>query len=817
MTDLIPDSPAEAVIAVCGEQASGKTVFLTCIFQSIWSACSRDVAIDFDRKKIGNASYFQTVEDTLIATGSIPGTIDRAVYPARIYIRPYEPVPGPSRSSLSVDIVDFAGRYFRSYADARNLLNNSDDDDMKAVREIDAMLERADAFVILLNSREINPLDLVPKRNPFSPSVNHLLSRCRDERKPVALLFSQSDQTPLLTDGVVDSMFRVRRFREDFTEDLREAATQGKRPYGIARRIACYETIAEDFLPKKQDASGNIWRPEPAHIVLDLIRATMPAIQQRLAAADSARLEAEHRQKTDLQRKQRRRWTLVAAALLALLIVAGLAAASLYQQSESRKLGLIEDVAKLVREGNLAAITPATQTSLGQILDGVRTSSENAHPTLRASIRELQSAFDETGEHLAASPLLGPVYDENLAHFEALAPHFDPEALAKWQRTLIPLFAAREEFLSRWSGNEKKTPRERTHLLDEAAKTFPTDPLFAALLSAQSTREKQAEIAGWQKTIDADPDVPTRLATIQMILASVLQESDPEFTRLARQALASQVMTTLLKRAENSRLRDQLLSPLAPDLVKFHDGDVRFDVLARDLLDCTTHDECAHRQEVVQSVIDGEATAVNGSRSAVENTLRTLMLDLKQDDRRQIWRAMTSAMTGSYFFSGRADAWPDGVVPLHATLDAWAAGDSDRTLEAIERVATRPIYAAELEYLHDQLAATEIRRRLLPIYSSLLEALSNQTAVLPSDDLTQINNEVSSATAGHEANSPLIQIAGELDQVLSLVRTVNNSRSRGAGDALTSSRLEHLLRDARRELCGALTSHEAPAECANAA
>jgi hypothetical protein len=191
MTDLVLDAPAEVVVAVCGEQASGKTVFLTCIFQSIWTACPDDVALDFDRTKIGNASYFQGIEDSLITTGSIPGTIDRALYPARIYIRPYDPIPGPPRS-LAVDVVDFAGRHFQSIADLKNLLDESDAEDMKTLREVNETLERADAFVVLLNSQEIDPLNLTPKRNPFRPSVNFILNRCHVEKKPVALLFSHA-------------------------------------------------------------------------------------------------------------------------------------------------------------------------------------------------------------------------------------------------------------------------------------------------------------------------------------------------------------------------------------------------------------------------------------------------------------------------------------------------------------------------------------------------------------------------------------------------------------------------------------------------
>src|SRR5215216_81515 len=242
MSEFVPAEPAKVVIGVCGEQGSGKTVFLTCIFQSIWTAFPDDVIVDFERKEIGNATYFQSIEDSLIAKGPTQGTTDRSLFPARIYVRPYEPLPGTARSMLSVDILDFAGRHFRSMADLKDLAEASDSDpeDIKALREVNETLEKADAFVILINSTEIDPLNETPRRNPFSPSVNFMLSHCRAQRKPVALLFSQIDQTPLLNEELFHTLPRVQAFERQFTED-HEEASQGGRPFGIVRRISCYE------------------------------------------------------------------------------------------------------------------------------------------------------------------------------------------------------------------------------------------------------------------------------------------------------------------------------------------------------------------------------------------------------------------------------------------------------------------------------------------------------------------------------------------------------------------------------------------------
>lgn len=821
MSEFVPSESAEIVIAVCGEQSSGKTVFLTCIFQSVWTAFPNDVVIDFDRKEIGNASYFQAIEDALIARGPAPGTTDRALFPARIFIKPYEPLPGPPRSKLSVDILDFAGRHFRSIADLKHLLDESggDPDETKALREVNDTLERADAFVILINSREIDPINLSPKRNPFGPSVNFILAHCRSERKPLALLFSQIDQTPLLTDEVVQSMPRVQRFKADFTDDLQEASSPNGRPFGIVRRISCYQTVEDELTPKSQDASGNIWRPEPAEIILDLIRAAMPAVKQRLLDAAAAQQKSRDESALAQQRKSRRQWTLAAAALLAVLLLAGFVAIYMYRRGEGQQVSFVKDITARVREGKLASISPAAEAALGEILASLRAGPSDSHGAVRSAVRDLESAFGETGQRFAASPLLDAGYGANIARFEALTPHFDAAVSAGWRQTLLPVFAARNELLAVWFANARQG-HERTRYLDAAAKRFASagDRAFSDLLSTQSTREKESEIAGWQARIDADPDVGSRLATIQNLLASALQDGDPELTRLARNASVGHVMRTLLKRSENGILREQLLTPLVPDLARFGDGDVRFDVLARDLLNCSTKEQCGNRESVVVAVASAATTSTESSRSAVENLLRSLLLDLPREERHEIWNSIAAALAESYFFSGRGDAWPEGVVPLHTSVAVWASADRDWTVEIIERLAQRPIYATELHYLKDRLAATEIRRKVVPIYSTILSALTQHGGMLPSDELVQVGQEVSSSVAGRESDSPLAKIAGEINQVLGLVQSVNNVRARGlSDDPLSSARLQRLLRDFYRGHCAALATHEAPAECANAA
>lgn len=820
MSEYVPRDSTKVVIGVCGEQASGKTVFLTCIFQSIGIAFPDDVIISFDRKEIGNANYFQNIEDSLLAKGPTQGTTDRTLFPARIFVKSYESLPGNDRPMLSVDLLDFAGRHFRSMADLKDLLKEgeADPDEIKALREVNETLEQADAFVILINSTEIDPLNETPKRNPFSPSVNFMLSHCRAERKPVALLFSQIDQTPRLTEELFHTLPRVQAFERQFTQDLQEASQPGGRPFGIVRRISCYETISGDLAPRRQTLDGSIWRREPAEVVLELLRAAMPRINERLAQEEADRLSKKQEEEREEHRLRKRQWSYRIAALLALAVVLGLLAFGWYKRTEIHQVRLLDGIEANLREAKITSISPGSETELGQILAAHRADPNSASSAVQDAISDVESALIEAAQRLAGEPLLEATYGAEVARFQTLVTHFDPAVTESWQEKLLPLLVARSEFLTDWFGTKRDERRARTLFLDESAQRFlgAGDIAFSRLLAAQSTKEKEADVVSWQAQIDADANVASRLATIQRLLASAVAEQDPELSRLARNALAGQLVATILKRQENGLLREKLLTPLTPALAKLGDGEVRFEVLARDLLACATEEECKSRQAVVQSVITDANTAVAGWSSGVDNLLRSLLLDLSLEKRREVWGALADSLASSYLFSTRPDAWPGEVGPLYARVRALANAESDPTLDLIERIAQHPIYEGELHYLGDRLDATEIRRSVVPIYSMILSTLSQRESSLPTGGLALISQQASSdLTDRTDITGPLVEIGREIEQVLELAQSVNDQRARGGfGDPSAAERLDRFLQAAKRRHCAALESHEAPTECA---
>lgn len=821
MSDYIPRKDARVVIGVCGEQGSGKTVFLTCIFQSIWSVVTDDLVLDFDRRDVGNALHFQEIEDLLRRDGPVSGTLPRSLVPARLFIKPYDPLPGDPGGVLSVDLLDFAGRHFRSLADPKRAEADShaDPEDLEALHKVDETLKQADAYVILINSKSVDPESEAPGDTPFTPSVNFMLAHCRNQRKPVALLFTQVDQTPGLTPKVFGEISRVEAFRRQFTESVEDAG-HGIKPFGIARAIFCYQTLPGDVKPRLQGGGGNIWCEEPAEIVLSLLRAAMPAIRKRLEKEaediERDRLAKELSQK----RAQRLRWSLAIAAGVLFLVLTGTLVYSISRRTIARRAAALQSIEHTLHEGNLADIPADAENSLDEIVRLYRSDPGGVDSELVSAMRSLETAFALAGQQLVATPLLEPAYRKKIERYQALARHFDPAVSDLWKKTVLPTLAARNELLADWLDNKRPNPRARTAFLDDAAQRFAAlgDRPFSALLAARSTEEKQAELTSWRTQIDADADIPSRIATIQRLFSTAVARRDPELVHLARIALAGDLAATIVKRQENPLLRENVLAPLTPGLASMADGEVRFEALSQDLLNCSGREDCERKLAAVNSVLTGFRTSSARWRPATENLLRSLLFDLPDPERRQVWNALAASLAASYLFSERADAWPPGMAPLHNRIREIAAAKRDSTPELIERLTQQPIYAAELEYLADRLSAMEVRRTVVSIYSTILLALG-QRSVLPSGDLMRMTAAVSSATASHPTSSALFGgMHEELSQVLTLVRSVNVYRYRGAfTPSPASQRLERLLRDARRSHCTALVPHQAPPECADAA
>jgi hypothetical protein len=769
------------------------------------TALPDEFIVDFDRKEIGNATYFQGIENSLLDRGQIEGNSERTLYPARIFVKPYDPIPNLGRPALSIDLLDFAGRHFTSMADLKRLLEKSDkdSDENKALREVNETLEKADAYIILISTAEIDPGEEIPQRTPFTPSVNFLLTHCRDQRKPVALLFSQEDRTPKLTEKLFREIPRVQEFERKFTSNHEEYLAKG-RPFGIVKRISCY-VAGEDDRPRRQSL-GNIWRPEPAEVVIELLRAAMPQIRKRLAD-DAAKIELDKREQENEEHRQWRRVLALRiavaigiATLLALLVFA------YFWREGSEQVRVLSGAEAILREGQLASMSEDLERRLAEILADYRAHPDQTASRVGAAIRDLDPALYEAARRLTEKPSLEAAYAEELRRLQKLVSEFDPAVAARWPPALAPALEARSAFLSDWLGTARPDRRERIRTLDQAAKRFrdASDSAFSIALAERSTQVKGEEVASWQERINADADVQSRLGTIQSLLASVSSKEDPELSRLARKALAGHLATTLLQRQENGLLRERLLQPQVADLAPLADGQVRFDVLAERLASCPDPGDCQSRRTSVEAVLDEANTASTSWSAGVENVLRSLLLDLSVEGRREIWEALAEALRGAYLFSPRPDAWPEGIQPLPDGILPTSGDEIDSTASLIERIGRRPIYDGELRYLSDRLALTAAQRQAVPLYAEIREALTGGASELPTEKLEEIRDQLPESNVSGGMPGPLSELRGELGSSINLAEKVTAERSKAFGDPAAEGQLDRLLKDALRRYCAAL-------------
>jgi hypothetical protein len=812
-SEFAVSSPASVFIGVCGEQAAGKSVFLTCVFRTFRAAFPDDVVVDYDRKVIGNASYFQDLEDYLMQSGPAAGTLPRVLKRLRLFVRPYQPPPGREDAQLTVDLLDYAGKHFRSMSDITHLSTSGEADPENAtLREVNSVLETAHAFVILINSTEIDPLAETATRNPFSPSVETVLTHCREKRTPVALLFSQADRVPALTDALLETLPRVQEFKRQFTSDL-AASTRGGKPFGIVRRISCYETVPGDLVPRRQTADGSIWLRDPADVVTTLLRAVMPAVRGRLADDEAEKRRKEEEAARQERWEKRRGWILGIAVGLAILAVVAFLYFAFAVGQERQQAQVIATAMTALQAGTIASLPSASTQSLREILLAYRSGGRAASSRLNSAIGQLDAALPDAVRQLAENPRLDAAYLREIQSLPDFVALFDPSTVASWWRPLAPRFEARADFLGNFLAPPppRQDRRERRRLLGQQVARFRAsgDTVFAALIARQATAEKEQDILGWDAAIKADAGVQARLVTIQRLLGSAVSEGDPEFSRMARRAAATYVVTSLLKPQENDFLRERLLKPLAPDLEKVDDGQVRFDVLLGKLSACSQPDACDERgRQVAAVLVEAERQASEWSAS-VQNVLRNLLLDIPVPERRDIWRTFAEALQASYLFSLRADAWPEGpqaVVPLPTRVLRAAATPGDLTPALIDHVGQIPVYDLELRYIIDTLTLTAARRRALPMYQALALSLASSSTdgyAQPVSALTEIQQSLPVPDNG--ASETLFDaLRGELGDILGLVKVVSDQRTNGTDDSASLRRLDALVRNALRGHCAAL-------------
>jgi hypothetical protein len=809
VSDLVTSDSAKIVIGVCGEQGAGKTVFLTCIFQSLAMHLPNDVIFDFDRKEIGNATYFQSVEEQLVRDGVAPGNQRNANYPVRIVFRPADEVAGESRR-LSLDLIDFAGGHFRSLSDLRSLSSSDDSAETLALREVNRFMESAHAFIILINSREIDPGSETPDRHPFSPSVNFLLGHCQSRKKPVALLFSQIDQSRFVKDRFA-SLPRVRAFRERFSDEMKEGL-RGNRPFGMARTISCYETVPGDLRPLRQSDDGNIWRPEPAQAVLELLKVVRPQVERDIA--EQKRL-AEERENAIREAEDRRRNFKFFSWISAFVLTGGLLATAAHCAIDHRTKGqtdLVAGVAARVQAGSLAALPGEVDLKLSPLLASYRAAPNKTPQRLGAALRKLQAEHVAAVNRAVESPKLDSRYTTEISALVAFAGRL-PES-PPLKAPLATLFD-RGKFLGPWFSRTKPERRDRTASLDQASRKFQRagDRRFALLLAETSLREKAQEVGAWSERLAKETGLEKHLALLQSLLASALREGDTDLAQLARKATADHLAAALLQKQENPWFREEVLKPFASGLAEIEDSEIRFEIVAREVLACQTEESCREVTGSVEAASEEAQRRAEGRSSLVENLLQRLFRDLPANQQRELWTDVAAALDRRSLFGSSAQA--AGVTSLASSIRDAVSTRPIPTAPLIERLARGPVYQAELSFLNDQLTRLAALRQLIPVYSEMLTRTADRRTIFGLGQLASLRGQLSAAVK-ERANGALQPIRDHLEEVIRLADAANSTRLEGA-DAMAPARLRQKLEELRRDYCTQLSLHAPPAECRDAA
>lgn len=622
---------------------------------------------------------------------------------------------------------------------------------------------------------------------------------------------------PRLTDEAVQRLPRVQDFKRQFTEDLQSSLRQ-RIPYGIVRRITCYEAVPGGTKPIRQPGSTSIWRPDATQVVFELLHALIPRINRKHADEDATIAANTRKTNLDEQRARKRRRIAWTGGLVAGLATLGILIWLALGDLTRRQVALLEDVATRLRTAKIASISPETEAGMAGVLATNRGDPENTPAELQSAIGALEEAMNEAAQRLVGAPSVGAPYPAELSRFLTLVPHFDLGSNASL-RYVLPQLEARRRFLSDWQRvASQKERRTRTRFLDESAKRFHSagDDQFVASVRTESTKQKKAETAGWQTKIDKNAGVEDRLAAMQSIWHQTLAEADPELTQLAREYLAEQLIVTFLKQHENDLFKEKLLDDVTPDLAKLNAGQIRFDVFAGGFLACADEEQCRERETVVESAIGVFETNVAKRARSSENLLRNLLAGALPEERTRLWESVANALWGSSLFHAQGDTWPADMRPLARTIEPAVDVTAERTEALLMRIAGQPIYREELLYLYDHLRALDSSRRAVPIYQSLLSGLGT-SYVLETFPLDAVAEEVSSSLAGRSDPGPLGAVGTELNDIRNRVRAVNYGRGTAQNNTqIEEGQLAQTLRIAKHARCELLALHTPPSECADA-
>jgi len=748
-----PPAPG-ALVAVCGEPAAGKTVFLTCVFRTIDLAVKQDdLLVTFDRE-FGGASYFRQVEEEIATTGTIQGTQATTFQPCRLKIELRDALPAPLGNRLLIDLRDFAGRHFRAYADPREAMRETVEESARQVYgAVDTSLAKADAVIILIPSTDLDPYRPAGRVDPFTPSVVALINHCREYRVPIALLVSQADLVTSVTDEYVNTLPRVVNFKNKFTSD-REEFQRGGRPFGLVRTVSCY-SVDKNRLPVRLTDDGRFWREEPAETVLDLLRVALPQIRRKIehhahAEAKALKEEEDRRRREESTQAQRRRratagWFLAAFVLISIAL--GIYRYEIHKATQ-RRISVLRTATESVQQGHLDALSGEGLIEIERVIrEGGGNDNEENEEDVTLAVRKLQNIITRATTRLLENPSLTKKHKQDIVLLLGLTGTLIEPRETQWAESVKPVLRHRDDFLSTWL-ESKLDPRTKLSRLDLAAKEAATldDSPFSQILQAAMIEARRDVIHEWQQEIEsARVGSSKRLSYIRELIPTVVQEKDLPLRTDGLSFLGSKLVWAIMDREDSSRLEDTLIQ-LEASLKPPQGGKLRFDIVAEFVHSCDERERCDATVRTLQELRRTTILEVESRRWLVEISLRELLDLLSPSEQKHVWESIARELEASYLFGSEPQSWPKGLLPLGQRLGRALSSSSDGSKLPLEqflnRLALAPIYEAEIIYLTDLANVEFHRRQLVQEYKRILDQFASSSSYLDTRSLGTILNSL---------------------------------------------------------------------------
>ncbi|HRC87990.1 MAG TPA: hypothetical protein PK413_20580, partial [Thermoanaerobaculia bacterium] len=288
------------------------------------------------------------------------------------------------------------------------------------------------------------------------------------------------------------------------------------------------------------------------------------------------------------------------------------------------------------------------------------------------------------------------------------------------------------------SSNSLETQLVRLSQVAEAARGAG-DPELARAFESQAVELRQALFRAWSSEIEgASGDSIGRLEKIRSLIARAMTDPDSSHRLESLSFLADRVGWALLDRSETNVLAEAL-KEMEPALAPVVSTGLRFEIAASALAACDSADACRQHSQACIAVLRDLRSRAETRRSLVESALLDLTRPLSSADRRVIWSALLGGLENSYLFLAEPGSWPSGLqsFPTRArqVLVDMAGEPVLAQGQLIERLASTPIYEAEIRYLRETAELSWAHYRLIEVLHRALTSTSSTAALSTASDV----------------------------------------------------------------------------------